>query len=106
MELEAYRKRYSLVSLVIFTFAMLLVAGAGYAALRFLDDPDKLKLLYAATGVTLAGAIEILRRVAREWGRVDLLLIWLKNADDEDAKSIMDDLKAALSDPRAPAASG
>jgi hypothetical protein len=60
--------------------------------------PTSWRLLYGATGITLAGALELLRRVAREWGRVDLLLMLLKHADDDDASVIVGDLKAALKD--------
>lgn len=78
--------------------ALALVAGAGYATFHYLGDPRTLKLIGAATGVTVAGAVETLRRVAREWGRVDLLLMWLKNADDDSAAGIIRDLTAAMSD--------
>ena len=95
-DLEAYRKRYGTRSLTIFILALLLVGAAGYAAFRFIDDPDKLTILYAATGITLAGALEALRRVSREWGRIDLLITLLKHADDDEAVAIVKELKLAL----------
>jgi cytochrome c biogenesis protein CcdA len=89
VDLESYRMKQTIVFVIIFV-AVLVIFGIGvYALLQYMTQPGKLRMVIAAMGISITGSIELMRRVAREWGRLDYLIMMLKHADPKDAQKLI-----------------
>ena len=79
--LTEHRKRARRYYLIIFAAAVLVLLLCCIGVVVFFKSPQHVAVLSGAMGVTVAGAIEIMRRVWREWSYSEILLLLLQDAD-------------------------
>jgi len=96
LALEGYRNRAFWASTAVLVAAIAAVVIVGAASAFFLKDPVKLKAAEAGLGLSLGGALILLRGIWKDWNYVNLLLILIEDASDNQIAEIFDVLKRKL----------
>ncbi len=63
-----------------------------YGIATHLDNPTQMAAFSGAMGITVGGAVELMRRIWREWGRTGLLLILAEDASESQIDTILNQL--------------
>lgn len=69
--------------------AVITIFVLGVASPFIMQDSQQAKLVSAALGASAIGTIEWMRRIAREWGRTDLLITLMRSADPSQKQEIL-----------------
>lgn len=94
--LTAFRRQALIASWIVLIATLAVFVASLAAALFFLNDPAKLKLVAGAFGVSLAGALLALRSVWKDWTQANLLLILIEEASDQQIQSLIEKLIRSL----------
>jgi hypothetical protein len=82
--LRSYRTRLFSTFLVLLLVLMLVVSFAAYGLGRYVSQPAELSAFAGAMGISVGGAVELLRRIWREWSQAELLSVLLQDASEAD----------------------
>lgn len=94
--LASYRTRLFVFFVVLFVVLVVVVGLSAYALGTTMKDPTRLAALASAMGISVGGAVELMRRIWREWSRAELLGILLEEATDADVSMVLGKLIAKL----------
>ncbi len=94
--LEQYRRRAQLASTTVLVVALAVVAIVGGVSIFNLNNPTALKAAGTGLGLTLGGALILLRGIWKDWNYVNLLLVLVEDASDSQIKGLFDKLKRKL----------
>ena len=95
-KLTAYRRRQFWIFV---TLEIALVLAVALCALYLVRNPGggaRVQILSSLIGIGAGGAIEIIRRIWKEWSQTDLLVILAEGATEAQLSTILDKLIAKL----------
>ncbi len=69
--------------------AVITIFALGVASPFIMQNSQQAHLVSAALGASAIGTIEWMRRIAREWGRTDLLITLMRSADPSQKQEIL-----------------
>lgn len=88
--LRSHRRHMSLAFWVIFVVLICAVALGAFGLAWFITDPTNLAAFSGAMGLTVGGAIELMRRAWKEWSQASLLLILVEDATEAQIRTLTD----------------
>jgi hypothetical protein len=87
--LRGLRKRQWLAFLWIESVLVIGVAVCGYFASQHPHDSTQLKVIAGVFGIGAGGGVEAMRRLWKEWGQAELLLILIEGANESQIVAII-----------------
>lgn len=95
-KLTAYRKRQFRIFIIL---EITLVAAVALCAYYLVTNPvgaGRVQLLSSLIGIGAGGAVEVIRRIWKEWSQTDLLVMMLEGANEAQISTIIDKLITKL----------
>jgi len=88
-DLEKHKQFQGILYFVLL-LAVLIVFGLSiWVTIVWIKSPDDYGKLIGALGVSVGAAMEMVRRISREWNRSAMLLILLKSAKEEQVQDLI-----------------
>jgi len=87
--LNVYRKRQFSIFIVLFAVILGIVVFCSWAIAVW---PDKWKILVSTVGLSVAGGINLMRTIWKDWSQTDLLLIIFEDAREVQVQALIDKL--------------
>lgn len=87
--LDGARRASATMGTIVFVAALVGVAVSVYLALCYVDDPKSMAAVSGAIGLSVGAALELLRRIWRDWSYFSLLLILVREADEAEVAEIL-----------------
>jgi len=72
-----------------------LVAAAAIT-LKYIGSPDAIKAIFGVLGISVSGLLALLASLWREKVRADMLLVLVRNVDEEQLRKVIDVLMSKL----------
>jgi len=94
--LRIHRSRVGVLGVVLFAAVLAGVTIAAYLALRQVGRPSDIKIVAGGLGLSLGTALEMLRRIWKDWSQTGLLLILVEDARDDQIAGLLEKLSARL----------
>jgi hypothetical protein len=94
--LERFRRQALLTSSAVIIAVLAGVVVVLVTSVLYLHDPATLKLAFGGLGLSLGGALILLRGVWKDWNYVNLLLILLEDAPDHQVQELFTTLQRKL----------
>jgi hypothetical protein len=94
--LRAHKQRQFAIFVVVFVLVILLVGFGVYQVGLNAGNHSRAAAYSTGLGISVAGLLEVLRRVWREWSQSDLVLILLEDASKEQVNTLLDRLVKKL----------
>lgn len=79
-----------------FAVIVLVLAGAGAVAMRFLDSPAEVSAIFGALGLSVTGLITQLISLWKQKVTADTVLVLCRNLDETTLKPVLDVLLAKI----------
>jgi hypothetical protein len=95
-QLRAHRKKQLVIFIVLEAFLLVALLFCVFFLLNNPSRTSELKLLTGVFGIGAGGALEVIRRVWKEWTQTDLLLLLLEGAPEAQVTSVVDRLVKKL----------
>ncbi len=95
-QLGGYRRQQFILFVVLFAVVIGAVIFGALGLAWFMRTPTQMAAFAGAMGLSVGGAIEMLRRVWQEWSQAALLLILVEDASEAEIKSLLERLISKL----------
>jgi hypothetical protein len=79
-----------------FAAVLLVLAGAAFVTLRYLDSPDVIRAIFGVLGISVSALTVQLTSLWKQKVSADLLLVLARNIDEAQLKTVIDTLLAKL----------
>lgn len=89
---NAVQKSLGRIGIVVFCATLIVFGITVYATIAYIHDPATLGAITGAIGLSLGAALEVLRRVWKDWGEANLLLILLTEAREDQVAAMLEKL--------------
>jgi hypothetical protein len=94
--LRAHRRSVGTLGIVLFVAVLAGATIAAYLALEQGDKPGDIKVVAGGLGLSLGAALELLRRVWKDWSQTGLLLILIEDSREDQVAALIEKLAARL----------
>jgi hypothetical protein len=94
--LEALRSRMFKIFVTLFALCLIAVIIGLVGVAFYVREPTHVAAVGSAMGITVGGLLEMMRRTTKEWSRLDLILILIDSASEQQVRSLLDALIAKL----------
>jgi hypothetical protein len=90
--LRTYRSQQYVFSVALFVVLIGVVVFGTYGLALFMKEPNQTVVFTGAMGITVGGAIQLMRRTWKEWSQAALLLILIEDASESEVEALIDKL--------------
>jgi hypothetical protein len=90
--LRTYRTQQYVFFVALFVVLVGIVVFGTYGLVLFIKQPNQMAVFTGAMGITVGGAIQLMRHMWKEWSQAGLLLILVEDASDAQVTALVDKL--------------